>query len=120
MTIERMITLMVGRRDRPALPAARPRRPARAAGPGRSRGVTQPGIVKDISFALRPGEVLGVSGLMGSGRSELARILFGSTPSSAATIARRTASRSTEPTPERRAWTAAWPSSPRTAATRAC
>jgi ribose transport system ATP-binding protein len=33
--------------------------------------------VKDISFTLRAGEVLGVSGLMGAGRSELARILFG-------------------------------------------
>jgi ABC-type sugar transport system ATPase subunit len=41
------------------------------------RSVTQPGTVKDISFDLHPGEVLGVSGLMGSGRSELARIIFG-------------------------------------------
>ena len=44
------------------------------------RGVSQPGIVKDVSFDLRLGEVLGVSGLMGSGRSELARILFGLDP----------------------------------------
>ncbi|MBN9022709.1 MAG: sugar ABC transporter ATP-binding protein [Rhizobiales bacterium] len=41
------------------------------------RGVSQPGTVRDISFDLHPGEVLGVSGLMGSGRSELARIIFG-------------------------------------------
>ena len=44
------------------------------------RGVSQPGIVKDVSFDLKLGEVLGVSGLMGSGRSELARILFGLDP----------------------------------------
>jgi len=41
------------------------------------RGVSQPGIVRDISFVLHRGEVLGLSGLMGAGRSELARILFG-------------------------------------------
>ena len=40
-------------------------------------GVSQPGTVKDISFSLHAGEVLGISGLMGAGRSELARILFG-------------------------------------------
>ena len=43
-------------------------------------GVSQPGTVKDISFTLRAGEVLGISGLMGAGRSELARILFGIDP----------------------------------------
>ncbi len=42
--------------------------------------VTQPGVVRDISFVLNGGEVLGISGLMGSGRTELARILFGLDP----------------------------------------
>ncbi len=44
------------------------------------RGLTQPGMVKDVSFRLRGGEVLGLAGLMGAGRSELARILFGLDP----------------------------------------
>jgi ABC-type sugar transport system ATPase subunit len=34
-------------------------------------------MVRDISFSVRAGEVVGFSGLMGSGRTELARALFG-------------------------------------------
>jgi ribose transport system ATP-binding protein len=33
--------------------------------------------VRDVSFSLRPGEIVGLAGLMGSGRTELARVLFG-------------------------------------------
>ncbi|MDR2553212.1 MAG: sugar ABC transporter ATP-binding protein [Treponema sp.] len=32
---------------------------------------------KDISFAIHPGEILGITGLLGSGRTELAKTLFG-------------------------------------------
>lgn len=39
--------------------------------------LTIPGRLKAVSFALRPGEVLGVTGLAGSGIGELARALFG-------------------------------------------
>ena len=78
-SIERLVTLMVGRTIGRLFPE-------RVAGSRQHstalsvRGVSQPGIVKDVSFDLRLGEVLGVSGLMGSGRSELARILFGLDP----------------------------------------
>ncbi len=44
------------------------------------RGLSQPGVVENISFTLHRSEVLGLSGLMGAGRSELARILFGLDP----------------------------------------
>jgi ribose transport system ATP-binding protein len=36
--------------------------------------------VRDVSFTLRPGEIIGLAGLMGSGRTELARALFGIDP----------------------------------------
>jgi ribose transport system ATP-binding protein len=41
------------------------------------RGLNSGRRVRDISFTLRPGEILGLAGLMGSGRTELARALFG-------------------------------------------
>ncbi len=41
------------------------------------RGLNAGSRVRDVSFTLRPGEILGLAGLMGSGRTELARALFG-------------------------------------------
>lgn len=45
-----------------------------------AKNLSSHGLVDDISFDLFAGEVLGVSGLMGAGRSELANILFGLIP----------------------------------------
>jgi ribose transport system ATP-binding protein len=42
-----------------------------------ARGISQPGVLHDINFQLHKGELLGIAGLLGSGRSELARALFG-------------------------------------------
>ena len=44
------------------------------------RGLCRDGVFKDISFALKKGEILGFSGLVGAGRSEVARSLFGADP----------------------------------------
>ena len=41
------------------------------------RNLSAPPDVKDASFKLRRGEILGIAGLMGSGRTELIRSLFG-------------------------------------------
>jgi inositol transport system ATP-binding protein len=44
------------------------------------------GIFKDVSFDVRAGEILGIAGLVGSGRSNIAETIFGVTPASAGTI----------------------------------
>jgi ABC-type sugar transport system ATPase subunit len=43
----------------------------------RVEGITQPGVVEDVSFSVRAGELLGIAGLVGSGRTELARLIVG-------------------------------------------
>ena len=43
----------------------------------RVEGLSSPGKFHDISFSLRAGEVLGIAGLVGAGRSEVAQALFG-------------------------------------------
>lgn len=40
-------------------------------------GLTAPGIFHDISFTVRSGEIVGLAGLVGAGRSEVARAVFG-------------------------------------------
>ena len=42
-----------------------------------ANGLTRNGHFEDVSFELRKGEVLGIAGLMGAGRTEVAQALFG-------------------------------------------
>lgn len=80
----RLISLMVGRSIEQLFP---PRSHLPSSTPILEvREVSQPNIVQDISFNLHAGEIVGISGLMGSGRTELARILFGLDPMSGGSI----------------------------------
>lgn len=78
LSIDQMIALMVGRNLDQLYPP-------REASPSDEtvlevKGLSQTGIIENIHFALHKREVLGLFGLMGSGRTELARILFGLDP----------------------------------------
>jgi ABC-type sugar transport system ATPase subunit len=43
----------------------------------RVEGLNRAGVLRDVSFSLAAGEVVGVAGLRGAGRTELARAIFG-------------------------------------------
>ncbi len=79
-----LIRLMVGRE----LAAAFPKR---SGTPGdvalEARGVShRRSGIHDVSFSVRSGEILGLAGLVGSGRTQLAEILFGLSPADAGEI----------------------------------
>ena len=44
------------------------------------KGLTRTGVFHDINFSLKKGEILGFSGLVGAGRSEIMRAIFGLDP----------------------------------------
>jgi ABC-type sugar transport system ATPase subunit len=52
----------------------------------RVEGLSGPGGFRDISFAVHAGEVVGMAGLVGAGRSEVARAIFGLDPLTAGRI----------------------------------
>jgi ABC-type sugar transport system ATPase subunit len=79
MTVDKLITSMVGRTIDQIYPP-RASRPREGQPVLEVEKLTQPGMIRDVSFQVRQGEVVGISGLMGSGRSEMARILFGLDP----------------------------------------
>ena len=74
MDEHRLIPLMVGRETAQLFPKL-DRTPGEEL--LRVDRLSASGLVKDVSFSLRAGEVLGIAGLIGSGRTELARAIFG-------------------------------------------
>ena len=50
------------------------------------KDLTKEGLFKDVSFSVRAGEVLGVSGLMGAGRTEIMHSIFGDIPADSGEI----------------------------------
>ena len=77
LTREEIIKLMVGRELKDAIPKV-------AAEQGEValevKHLTRKGVLHDISFTVRKGEVLGIAGLVGAGRTETARVIFGADP----------------------------------------
>ncbi len=83
--VERLVTGMLGREFDATFPERRP--------PGDDadvrlavRGLTRPGVIEDVSFDVRRGEIVGFAGLVGSGRSEVARAVFGADPVQSGTV----------------------------------
>jgi ABC-type sugar transport system ATPase subunit len=73
---EELIRAMVGREvETQAGPASRPGEIVLEL-----KGVSREAILQDIRFQMRKGEILGVAGLVGAGRTELARAIFGADP----------------------------------------
>jgi ABC-type sugar transport system ATPase subunit len=71
---EQMIALMVGRNLEKEFPYRQS-----VAGEVRLsvRNLTRGSCVKDVSFDLKAGEIVGLTGLVGAGRTETARLIFG-------------------------------------------
>lgn len=71
---EKLITLMVGR----ALGMEYPKRKIQKGEPILEiKNLQRPGVFHNINFTLHRGEILGFAGLVGAGRTEVARALFG-------------------------------------------
>lgn len=79
----RLVSMMVGRSIDQLFPKGEPRIGAPVL---EVRGLNSGPLVRDISFTLRAGEILGIAGLVGSGRTELALTVFGITPAASGEI----------------------------------
>jgi ribose transport system ATP-binding protein len=88
VTPERLIRLMVGR-EIDAIYGVRAAAPAAAAGQPilAVRGLCRDGVFRDVDLSVARGEILGIAGLAGSGRTEVLRAIHGADPIDAGTVA---------------------------------
>ena len=73
--IDQIISMMVGRTIFEAAPEIPEKRDDEVV--LEVRGLNRGRVVRDVSFQLRRGEILGFAGLVGAGRTEVARLIFG-------------------------------------------
>jgi ABC-type sugar transport system ATPase subunit len=74
-----LIVSMVGRTLEAIFPDRPPREPS-APEVLRVEGLSREGVFRDVSFSVAEGEIVGMAGLVGAGRSEVARAIFGVDP----------------------------------------
>lgn len=83
VTQEELIRLMVGRTVSDLFPK---KQVAQGEVILRVKNLTRAGAFKDVSFDLHQGEILGMAGLVGAGRTEVSQALFGVAPADAGTL----------------------------------
>ncbi|MEE2978251.1 MAG: sugar ABC transporter ATP-binding protein [Pseudomonadota bacterium] len=89
VTQDALIQAMVGRE---VAAASETQRATRAPWPGdgspalRVTGLTRTPAVRDVSFDVAPGEIFGIAGLVGAGRTEVLRLIFGADRADAGTV----------------------------------
>lgn len=80
---ETLISLMVGRKFQKQIPKIHNQRGKEIL---KVSSLTKKGVFKNISFSLHKGEILGFAGLVGSGRTEVMKAIFGATAYDEGTI----------------------------------
>jgi len=75
-----LIEAMLGRSLNLTFPALPPRPPHSVAPVLELRDLVSGKAVQGVNLAVRPGEIVGLAGLVGSGRSEIARAIYGAEP----------------------------------------
>ncbi len=78
VAIDKIISMMVGRTIFEATPEV-PEKPSEEI-VLEARHLKRGSVIRDINFNLKRGEILGFSGLVGAGRTEVARAIFGADP----------------------------------------
>lgn len=82
--VDAVIARMVGRQMSALFPSKAGRVPGEVV--VRVRNVSRGRKVRDVSFSVRAGEVVGLGGLVGSGRTEVARLVFGADKMDSGTV----------------------------------